>query len=169
MRKREARLERAAEKRLKQEEKSARLRDTPVDGKKPRTGANPDSIFHQQMSWTCENADHDGVWSWGTARKWEDAHWDEAVKPKLGQWEKLTWAEIDSIASGSGHKMHHTMDVDVITDEAQLRLMELDKIEASIFRFRLGNKPRLWGFRRVAEFHVLWYDPDHKIYPVEPE
>ena len=64
--------------------------------------------------------------------------------------------------------MHHGMDVDVITREAQHRLMVLDKYFDTIFRFRLGNRRRLWGFRILANFDVLWFDPEHEIYPTDP-
>lgn len=80
----------------------------------------------------------------------------------------MTWAEIDRLSSDTGHKMHHNMEVDVIVEEAQYRLIELDKYPDVIFRFRLGNKPRLWGFRTLANFEVLWFDPEHEIYPTEP-
>jgi hypothetical protein len=37
-----------------------------------------------------------------------------------------------------------------------------------MFRFRLGGKARLWGFRSERIFHVVWWDPDHRVYPTEP-
>jgi hypothetical protein len=42
-------------------------------------------------------------------------------------------------------------------------------VEEDIYRFRLGNKRRLWGFRRVNLFEILWYDPDHNVYPTDPD
>ena len=85
----------------------------------------------------------------------------------MGDFSRLTWGEIDRQASDTGHKMHHNMDVEQICDEAQLRLIELVLEHDTIFRFRLGNKPRLWGFRTVANFEVLWFDPTHEIYPTD--
>lgn len=122
------------------------------------------------MSWTIENADRAGAWSFGVQRDWPQETWDGQLQPKLVEWERLTWAEIDALTTGTKdrHKMHHSMDVEAICDEAQLRLMELNNSDESIFRFRMGGKPRLWGFRRVAVFHVLWFDPTHQIYPVDP-
>jgi hypothetical protein len=67
------------------------------------------------------------------------------------------------------HRMHHPMDTCVLSDEAQYRLIERDIYADTIYRFRLGNKPRLWGFRRLAEFSLVWYDPEHEIYPVEAD
>lgn len=90
--------------------------------------------------------------------------------PKLEEWQKLTWAEIDNFTTGGQkrHRMHHNMDVDILADEAQYRLLEIEKEVDTIFRFRLGSKPRLWGFRIVNKFEILWYDPKHEIYPTEP-
>lgn len=171
MSKREARLARASQKALKDAEKTARLVTKPSDKKAVRVGANPDSVFHMQMTWTVEHRDCKGAWSSGTARQWSDGDWDGNIHPKLTEWSRLTWAEIDTHVTGNEgkrHKMHHSMAVDAILDEAQLRLIDLDKLEETIFRFRLGNLPRLWGFRRVGEFHVLWFDPKHEIYPTDP-
>jgi len=65
--------------------------------------------------------------------------------------------------------MHHNMDVEQICDEAQYRLVELELYSYIIFRFRLGNIRRLWGFRQLAQFEILWYDPTHQVYPTDPE
>jgi hypothetical protein len=45
-----------------------------------------------------------------------------------------------------------------------LRLDDLDEL----FRFRLGNKPRLWGIIHEGVFFPVWWDPEHKIYPTDP-
>ena len=134
-----------------------------------RVGADPASIFHLQMQWTIVNADCEGTWSFKVVRQWSDDEWRSAYEPKLNEWAKLKWSEIDSFTTGGRerHKMHHSMPVEIICDEAQLRLMGLDQSEETIFRFRLGNLPRPWGFRRAAVFHVLWHDPTHQIYPTD--
>jgi hypothetical protein len=167
MSKREARVERENQKRLKNLEKAARLRERMPPDKEIRIGADPASAFHMTMTWTCESPDIEGAWSWGQPRQWEDAIWDGVIEPKLREFSRLTWSEIDTFASGSGHKMHHNMDTESICDEAQYRMIEIDQYSDVIFRFRLGNKRRLWGFRTVANFEILWFDPEHKIYPTE--
>lgn len=165
----EARLERQLAKQLKEQEKSVRLRERPAPVKQVRFGADPGSIYHMEMTWVCSDPDCDGVWSWGVARQWSDEDWAYLIEPKLQEFARLTWGEIDKFSSDTGHKMHHNMDTEVIRDEAQLRLMEIEKYEDVIFRFRLGNKKRLWGFRELAEFRVVWFDPTHEIYPTEPD
>ena len=84
--------------------------------------------------------------------------------------EKKSWSEIQSETTGSTnrHKKHHDMDVSEIVKEAQYRLtiINLDEFDV-IFRFRLSGLKRLWGFRILSTFKIVWYDPTHKIYPVD--
>lgn len=102
-------------------------------------------------------------------RNCTDHHWRKAIDPKLAAWETMTWGKIEQIPRGTGHgKMHHTMLVSKITEAAQ------DNLEQhgwgsfnEIFRFRMGNKPRLWGFRELHRFSIVWYDPEHEVYPTE--
>ena len=165
----EARLARATEDKLRQSEKSARLRERPVTERVPRAGANPNSIFQMHMTWTLEGADLTGSWASGASRGWTTDQWEITVAPKLAEWGQLTWAEIDSLSTSNGHKMHHAMPIEVLSDDARERLQELKNTSEMLFRFRLGNRPRLWGRRVVAEFRILWFDPEHEVYPVEPE
>ncbi|WP_133117402.1 hypothetical protein [Paramylibacter kogurei] len=169
--KRQARAERKHIAAAKKAEKNARLVTTVVQEniKKPRKNKNPDSIFAMHMSWCLDYADRECSWSWGCQRDWTEAEWAENIKPKLDEWSKLTWKEIDEFSSDTGHKMHHNMDCDVICEEAQLRLLEIELDGDVIFRFRLGNKLRLWGFRKLQEFQIVWYDRQHKIYPTDPD
>ncbi|OOY23140.1 hypothetical protein BMI91_17000 [Thioclava sediminum] len=62
--------------------------------------------------------------------------------------------------------MHHNMSSNDVCDEAQARLIEIERYANSLFRFRLGGKPRLWGERNVDKFEILWFDPTHSVYPV---
>lgn len=170
MSRRGARIARKLEKALQEKEKSARLVSTfaeSVSRKKPRLSKNPDSIFSMFVTWDADNPDKVDEWSWGVARSCILDEWDSEILPKLKEWEKKTWGEVDLLSSDSGHKMHHTHKTDDICDEAISRMNEIERAEEVVFRFRLGNLKRLWGFRRAEHFEILWYDPTHKIYPTE--
>ena len=180
MSRREARIKRELERELANQQKAVRLKERlppqsprieEMDGRArtARAGEDPGSIFSMKVTWTCDDPDCDGAWSWGVARKWSQDDWDTIISPKLTEWSKLTWAEIDRFSSGTGHKMHHMMGTNVICDEAQDRLIEIEKYHDMIFRFRLGNKRRLWGHRMVSNFEIIWFDPTHEIYPMEPD
>ena len=167
---REARIARAAEREAANQEKSARLAaQVEIPDRTPRAGADPNSIYQMSVEWTLDWADRDGSWSTGTGRDWSGEQWNEHVVPKLTEWVKLTWAEIDKFSSDSGHKMHHNMDTDAIIEEAQLRLIDIERHEDIIFRFRCGNLKRLWGHRVLNRFHVIWFDQKHEIYPTDPD
>lgn len=47
-----------------------------------------------------------------------------------------------------------------------LARLGLDEIigDAPLFRFRLGGRKRLWGFRSDRVFHAVWWDTDHAVY-----
>ena len=109
---REARIAREAERALQNAAKSVRIREElSIPAREIRIGADPGSIFSLAMSWTIESADRDGAWSFGVERNWSQDAWDGQLHPKLAEWERLTWAEIDSLTTGTKdrHKMHHAM------------------------------------------------------------
>lgn len=166
----DARIARALRDKLKQQEKSARLIERVKVDFVPRLGADPKSIFHMQMDWHCNCADRAESWSWGQPREWGEEAWTGIIEPKLKEFEKLQWKEIDKFTTPNGHKSHHSMDVEDIDDEPQTRITDLQiEHDGEIFRFRLGNRRRLWGFRSVNIFEVLWYDPTHMIYRLDPD
>jgi hypothetical protein len=170
--KREARIERQNAKSLADQKESDKLRKSvELPPRTPRAGVDPGSIFDMVMTWTDAQADRADSWTWGQPREWGQEAWDGVIHPKLMEWEKLLWREIDAMNTGGKgrHKAHHSMPCDVLCDESQLRLMDLGHSGESIFRFRLGNMRRLWGFRIVNEFQILWYDPLHHIYPTDPD
>jgi hypothetical protein len=168
----DARIARGLEGQLKNQEKSARLvervkAEIPV-GRTIRVGVDPSQIYQMHMDWSDAEADRAGSWTWG-AREWSQEAWDGVIGPKLANFKTMLWRELEAAITDSGHRMHHSMAVEVICDECQTRLLELEKVDGDIYRFRLGNRRRLWGFRTLNVFEILWYDPEHNVYPVEPD
>ncbi len=83
---------------------------------------------------------------------------------------RLTWREIETMKAKS-HKRHHDQDVESICADAKRDFKRSKLGETfgeSIFRFRVDGEKRLWGFRKGATFHVIWWDPGHLVYPTEP-
>ncbi len=81
----------------------------------------------------------------------------------------LKWGEIVGQTSG-GHKKHHSQPINSIESAAQgdLKKRKLDEMFGDeMFRFRLSGPKRLWGFRAGRTFHVVWWDPNHAVYPTE--
>ena len=83
------------------------------------------------------------------------------IAERLKQYSQKTWGEImrDS-------KRDHKCDVAGLSKEAQKRLVaiKMDDI-AELWRFRFTGTQRLWGIREGHTFRVLWWDPNHEIYP----
>lgn len=70
------------------------------------------------------------------------------------------------MSGGKKRARNHDHEVPELGKAAQNRIKQLPEAEERIFRFRLSNKTRLWGFRSGDLFRVLWYGPKHKVYPV---
>ncbi|MGL5092456.1 MAG: hypothetical protein ACRC8B_16250 [Aeromonas sobria] len=126
------------------------------------------SRFSSRVTWCDTRADLKDSWSWGELRAWEKHEWDEIIHPPFKDFAKLTWKEIDSHSSDTGHKKHHDHGVGDLIEEAQQRWRDLDLEQfETVFRFRLGNTERVWGFIVQAHFHIVWWDREHSIYPTE--
>ncbi|WP_294900572.1 hypothetical protein [Tatumella sp. UBA2305] len=131
------------------------------------------SRYGLKMTWCARSADCDGSWSWRCGddltepRKWSDEEWLDPITSNLNNLEGLDWAEIQRMVSDTSHLMHHDHNIGDLCDEAIQRWfdLELDEFE-TIFRFRLGNKKRAWGIELRGHFYLIWYERDHKIYPV---
>jgi hypothetical protein len=84
----------------------------------------------------------------------------------LRSFECNTWREL--LAQGGGKKRHHYMPVDEICKDAQVRLSEInqDDIDQQLFSFRIDQKKRLWGIVDRHILKILWWDPEHQVYPM---
>lgn len=181
--KKQARIDRQLAKEAARQSKQARLLERVASDVEPRAsynprksirqGADPASIMQMQMTFDAHgSADRQGVWSWGQDRNWcsgatcksEDRC--EILSTMLSM-SALKWFEIMQQSSG-GHQKHHDQELSTITPEAKERWTDhLKRGEDMLFRFRTSGKGRIWGYRSGACFHVVWWDAEHKIYPVE--
>jgi hypothetical protein len=110
--------------------------------------------------WT--DVDYQGAWDWDL-----QSSETKAILRFLGDMQGKTWSECLAGRSGE-HKSHHGQPVTSLCREAQRRLAEWlgwQDLPDELFRFRLGGKPRLWGFRSGAVFEIIWFDRDHAVYP----
>jgi hypothetical protein len=117
------------------------------------------------MMWSSEKKDIIGRWSWGQSRNWGLPLWRKNILPFLHHYEKKMWKDIHRENAGDDHRFK-TYETSKICKEARERLVELkiDDLE-DISRFRLGNRPRLYGIMCQHVFFLLWWDPEHNIYP----
>jgi hypothetical protein len=142
--------------------------------KLPTQTANPTGgIFGQLCRVSSDKEDRDGRWSWGIDRNWHASHGEKHVSSFLVNYDGTkTWREIfEEKAVGKGEQIkprHVKYPIEAICTEAVKRLEErqLDD-QDEIFRFRMTNLERLYGFIIGASFATVWFDPTHEIYPVD--
>lgn len=110
--------------------------------------------------WRFSDFHDDGPWSFnGVAPK-------QVVNlvTKLGDYEKMTIGELFKPGSEHG-KAYPT---ETLPDRASAVLRDAGRDdETEVVRLRLGGKPRLYGILREHVFYVLWYDPEHQVWPSE--
>jgi hypothetical protein len=101
-----------------------------------------------------------GEWGWTM----EDA---ERILDFLRTVSQSKWHELMAMTAGR-HKRHHWQPVKSLDDPAKDRLAQLHWDMDDIFRFRSSGKERLWGFIDGDLFYPIWWDPNHRVYPTEP-
>ncbi|MCP4214875.1 MAG: hypothetical protein GY765_09470 [bacterium] len=75
--------------------------------------------------------------------------------------ESMTWGEIER------KDQSHLIPVAGICSEARKRLDEIKLDDRDIlYSLRLTGSERLWGIRDYDSFYLLWWDPNHSVYPV---
>jgi hypothetical protein len=149
--------------------KKIEIHKTPKHNTTPNTSKDPNRYYLMNVEWNCENPDTEGEWSWRVKRNQLITDKEEIYDFALFM-QKLTWEEVFSQSSGSGRKRiqkHHHQEVETFVSEAKKRWKKLYEEYDTAFRFRLGGGKRLWGYRIKNKFFVKWYDPTHKVYPVE--
>lgn len=110
--------------------------------------------------------DMDG--DWGRSRVTAQV-WGEAILPKLWGFDSMTWGEIMGASGGrAAGTNHHPVKVEDLSKAARdrLREIELDDVE-ELFSLRLDGRKRIYGIRDGRILELLWYDPDHTVYPIK--
>jgi len=135
--------------------------------KGPRIGQSPGNpeIRAQTMpdwnslpiAWQFQHLDTAGPFGWHTCNQ------DTLLKKiwaSIRSYETMLWRDIPK-------KRLHGIAVSLLSKEARKRLEELQQIDIpELHCLRIEGKPRIWGIRDRLYFKVLWWDPEHKVYPV---
>lgn len=108
-------------------------------------------------SWLLQRLDLAGPWSWTRI----DALDLLRVRERLGHLEALSYAEFLG-------RMHHEIPAARLSREARTRLrdLRLDDFE-HLLSLRILKRQRVWGVRTAEGVLLLWWDPDHTVYPVD--
>lgn len=114
----------------------------------------------RKLVWKVARIDDNSPWSWNqiTCPDFLRNIWD-----KMRNFETMPWSEILG-------RYHHAIAVNDIIQPAQNRLEQLGyDDQAELVSFRLSNTERIWAIRSGAEAFLIWWDPNHEIYPSAPK
>jgi hypothetical protein len=128
----------------------------PKQTKKAIHTKNPEGYQNQFIAWHFECMDDSGSWPCSISVLHE-------IKNRLHEYEKLKWFDL----RGSSHPLP----VNKIIPKAQRRLIDLGLNDyETLYQLEIKNghgRQRLWGLRVENIFKILWWDPEHEVYPVE--
>lgn len=134
----------------------------PVESKSkkraPALDFNHDEVNNRKLVWRLAWLDEGGPWA---PTRIEPAQMAVLMR-KMVAYESMTIGEI--FAPGSEHGKAY--DVSELPSAASKRISEIKRDdEALIHRLRCSAKRRLYGILREHVFHVLWWDPEHTVWP----
>jgi len=129
-------------------------------------GAKPNSNISDTPIWRFDKLDRDGQFAFDLSR-YDFKH--QEVLTKLIEYGNLTWGVIFAQTHDKCKSKHHYLDCSGLSSEAKkrIRAKHLEQDTDRLFSFALQNTLRIIGIRDGAEFHIVWYDPNHEFYPSE--
>ncbi len=140
--------------------KRPRVREAIPAGKRPvvtQATSEDDSL---RVSWRFGDADRNGHWAWSReTMSPEDAR---DVLEFIHEMDKLTWA-----AASVGHRARaKRIDVSGICADAQRRLLDISRDDVEwLWEWHITGPKRIWGWRTGHVCHILWWDPEHTVWP----
>jgi hypothetical protein len=138
--------------------KQAKVKQQPSPQKQPKTAANPDDYYNRNPAWRIARMELADIYGWQNL----DATKIQVIHTKLSGFESMTWREIllDS------KKQNHTVPVQNLCKSARDRLiiLNLDDLD-EITSLRLSGTERIWGVINQGIMELLWWDPNHEVYP----
>lgn len=136
--------------------KQPKVKDRPQTSKNPKFTERPE-FDKERVLWSFLYFDHFSAWSENCSKVDEFC----SVAKCMKDYEGRTWSEITT----SGWR-DHPVSFDRLVPEAQKRLMDLKLDDFDeYFRFRFSSLQRIWGVRKGPVFHVIWWDPEHRVCP----
>ncbi|WP_406731779.1 hypothetical protein [Streptomyces sp. NBC_01794] len=134
----------------------------PLQGKRlgdVRGSLLPDAVASEdRVCWRFSHVDHDGRWGFDRM----DTVTLCEVLTKLAACESMTLNELRT----TRRFFTEYRDLSRLCKDAVVRLDELGFGDATeIQRLEFTGKQRLYGFLVANVFHVLWWDPEHEVYP----
>jgi hypothetical protein len=109
------------------------------------------------------------AWRLGSIRMIEPFGWNTISRDDMGQvighfksLESMTWADI--LVKAKTH--NHHCDVEKMCKDAKACLEgDWQGGADEVLTLRLSNKKRVWGILEGSIVYLLWWDPEHDVYP----
>lgn len=124
-----------------------------------RVSEDPWAYRKLKPSWRLATLDRDGPWCYWTATPGQI---DDLQRP-LSSFESMTWQQIEETPSCGAIERSE------LGSKAQKRLDEIGSDVERLVKLRVGKAERVWGIRDGATLKVLWWDPRHEVYPMDPK
>lgn len=128
--------------------------------KRPVAPVDLQSVYGLRPSWRLGRLEYKGPFGWLKLEPGEV----ERVLRTLAQFEALTWGEI---LIKRKYYNHHNQ-VSQLSPVAQKRLQEIFPGLDELLSLHLSSEERVHGILQERGIMlVLWWDPEHQVYPVE--
>jgi hypothetical protein len=138
--------------------KTPRIGTHVVAGKHPKIAQEPQSIMELRPSWRLSNMRMQAPFGWDSISR-DDM---KQVIDHLKSLESMTWSAI--LVGAKKH--NHTCDVGGMCKAARECLTRDWQGGADeALSIRLSGKKRIWGILEGPILYLLWWDPDHDVYP----
>lgn len=133
---------------------------SPSSGKTPTAVSDPTEYRSRKIAWRVGKIDLAHA-KWG-GKIITGTDWWQKLHGRLKNLESMTWAEIEK------DRHSHAFEVRHLCKDAQDRLLEL-KLQTidTLYQIHVNGPGRLWGIREGALLSILWWDPNHTVYPTE--
>ena len=130
------------------------------DDKVPRTAFDDPGEMKKRPAWRFSELDMAGPWGWHSVNCDE---FQNILIQLASTYERLTWHEIiHNDNTGS-----HEIPTKECCKDARDRLIDIHLDDHdTLFSMRITKTKRLWGIREGRVLRVLWWDPEHTVYPM---
>lgn len=134
--------------------------DVPGRKESPRTPDLPGAgNSDERLCWRFTHVDNDGDWGFRNV----DPQTLCEIMTHLRDFESMT---LNAVFHNGGEPGKDYEVEQIPNQDALKRLVEKNLADQTkISRLRLGGKPRLYGFLRGNVFYVVFWDPEHDIWP----
>ncbi len=133
--------------------------EKPEPAKIPKRSADPVIGGENPLSWRFSHRDMGGPFGWRQVTSEEI----QTVIIRFSELESMTWDKI--IATKS-----HPIACEKLCDDARARLVDIGKNDFDeLMSFRVNGTLRVWCIHDNSIMRVLWWDPNHQVYPTLPD